>query len=230
MHIYYPSCSCFLTCLVLTVGADPLLQHQDAQEDVQGPETAERPRRPRARGAGRGRGRELLRAAWAGPGPQPGLRAAAPDNAARRGPREEGGHRRQAGRRGEAISGRRGARHGDGRGRVHAVPHAGDDVPRVPGLPQLQVPAPDDDYKRPRRVVVSDAGAGTGASQARAPAALLQGLEFEPSIEPNQACMHSNIIFDRTIEHLAVCVCTSVVIAAARAHVHAQENPIINDN
>jgi hypothetical protein len=53
------------------------------------------------------------------------------------------------------------------------VPHAGDDVPGVPVLPQLQVSAPDG---RPGCGIPSHAGAGAGAAQARPPAALLQGL------------------------------------------------------
>jgi hypothetical protein len=62
---------------------------------------------------------------------------------------------------------------------VRAVPHAGDDVPRQPGVPQLQVPAP----TQPRH-------AASAAAQARPPAALLQGLETKASQRPMDMAPH----------------------------------------
>jgi hypothetical protein len=59
---------------------------------------------------------------------------------------------------------------------VRAVPHAGHDVPREPGLPQLQVPPP------------ADAAGPRLAARARAQSALLQGL-IEQSIWPTSSTL-----------------------------------------
>ncbi|PUZ42441.1 hypothetical protein GQ55_9G582400 [Panicum hallii var. hallii] len=165
------------------VGADPLLQHEDAEADVEGPER--RAGLPRRTGRRRRRGGVgELRASGAGPGAQPhvlaapGARppgeeeaqacrpAAGTSNNGSRAPSARGGHRGQL---------------GDGGGGVRAVPHAGDDVPRQPRVPQLQVPA----HAEPRRAAAARAG---GAPQARPPAALLPGLAIGQPIDGSIPC------------------------------------------
>lgn len=120
-------------------------------------------------------------AARPGPGAQPHVRAAPGTypggqeaQVVGRGDDDEASGSGGSGEVSARVAGRRRVQ-GDGRRRLRAVPHAGDDVPRVAGLPQLQVRAPNSEPE-----LAAAAAAGAGAAQARAPAALLQGLINDP--------------------------------------------------